>query len=92
MRSWSRELTEAVSGTRCELLFGLPAYDDSGVEYHDPKVENLSSALSGCAATGREVREEFCRIRDLLRSPLHTVKRRQPDNSAGLELATGEKR
>ena len=50
MRSWSRELTEAVSGTRCELLFGLPAYDDAGVGYHDPEVENLSSALSGCAA------------------------------------------
>ena len=50
MRSWSRELTEAVSGTRSELLFGLPAYDDAGVGYHDPEVENLSSALSGCAA------------------------------------------
>ncbi len=58
MRSWSRELTEAVSGTRCELLFGLPAYDDAGVGYHDPKVENLSSALSGCAAglDGRSVK------------------------------------
>ena len=50
MRSWCRELTGAVSGTRSELLFGLPAYDDAGVGYHDPKVENLSSALSGCAA------------------------------------------
>ena len=50
MRSWSRELTETVSGTRCKLLFGLPAYEDAGVGYHDPRVENLSSALSGCAA------------------------------------------
>ena len=50
MRSWTCELINAVSGTRCELLFGLPAYDDADTGYHNPAVENLHSALSGCAA------------------------------------------
>ena len=26
---------------------GLPTYDDAGVGYHDPKVENLNNALLG---------------------------------------------
>ena len=29
------------------VLLGLPAYDDAGVGYHDPKVENLQTALRG---------------------------------------------
>lgn len=50
MRSWTCELINAVSDTRGELLFGLPAYDDADTGYHNPGVENLHSALSGCAA------------------------------------------
>ena len=33
-----------------ELLLGLPAYDDAGVGYHDPRVENLDNALRGVNA------------------------------------------
>jgi hypothetical protein len=29
------------------VLLGVPAYADEGVEYHDPKVENLQNALLG---------------------------------------------
>ncbi len=50
MCSWTSQLIKAVSDTRCELLFGLPAYDDADTGYHNPAVENLHSALSGCAA------------------------------------------
>ena len=32
------------------ILFGVPTYDDAGVGYHYPAVENLANALSGIYA------------------------------------------
>jgi hypothetical protein len=34
-------------GENKPVLLGVPAYADEGVEYHDPKVENLQNALLG---------------------------------------------
>ncbi len=47
MKQWCRELAENV---KCELLFGVPAYEDADSGYHHPSVENLSSAISGISA------------------------------------------
>lgn len=33
-----------------EVLLGVPAYDDAGVEYHSPKVENIENSLLGIHA------------------------------------------
>jgi len=33
-----------------EVLLGLPAYEDAGVSYHDPKTENLANGLTGIHA------------------------------------------
>ena len=45
MSQWT---TEAVSWTKSgHVLLGVPAYEDQGVGYHDPKVENLENALMG---------------------------------------------
>ena len=33
------------------MLLGIPAYDDAGVGYHDPKIENLRNALLGIHAS-----------------------------------------
>lgn len=38
IRKWSGE---------CEVLLGLPAYNDAEVGYHDPGTKNLSNALPG---------------------------------------------
>ena len=43
----------AVRPTGCELLLGIPAYEDVGVGYHHPRVENIGSALRGIAASDR---------------------------------------
>jgi len=48
MRAWTREVI-AWAGTT-QVLLGLPAYDDAGVGYHDPRVENLENALRGVHA------------------------------------------
>jgi hypothetical protein len=48
MASWTREVL-AWAGTT-EVLLGVPVYDDAGVGYHDPKVENLKNALMGIHA------------------------------------------
>ena len=32
-------------------LLGVPAYEDAGVNYHHPQVENIRSALQGIAAS-----------------------------------------
>ena len=32
------------------VLLGVPTYDDAGVLYHDPRVENLRNALLGIHA------------------------------------------
>ncbi|MEW6600125.1 MAG: glycoside hydrolase family 18 protein [Nitrospirota bacterium] len=40
---WTREVLEWSMDSN--ILLGLPVYDDAGVGYHDPKVENLLNAL-----------------------------------------------
>ena len=50
VKRWTRELSETLHSTDCELILGIPAYEDANVGYHHPKVENLSSALKGIAA------------------------------------------
>jgi hypothetical protein len=46
--SWTEEV--ATWTAHAELLLGLPAYEDAGVGYHHPRVENLESALRGVNA------------------------------------------
>ena len=53
MTDWTRQLVGAVRPTGCELLLGIPAYEDAGVGYHHPRVENISSALRGISASDR---------------------------------------
>jgi hypothetical protein len=45
MRGWTREVLQWSPGTK--VLLGVPSYDDTGVGYHDPKVENIPNALRG---------------------------------------------
>lgn len=45
MADWTVEVLDWSEGRA--VLFGVPTYDDAGVEYHDPKVENLHNALLG---------------------------------------------
>lgn len=42
---WTKEILDWSGNT--PVLLGLPAYEDEGVGYHDPDVENLSTALPG---------------------------------------------
>jgi hypothetical protein len=55
MADWTTEVLEWSDGK--PVLLGVPTYDDAGVGYHDPRVENLKNALLGVH-------------RGLLRSPL----------------------
>ena len=48
MRSWTQEIL-AWSGVT-DVLLGVPVYDDSGVNYHYPHVENLKNSLAGIHA------------------------------------------
>lgn len=48
MRQWTGEILTWSGET--PVLLGLPAYDDAGVGYHDPAVENLEHALKGIHA------------------------------------------
>lgn len=48
MADWTEEVLQWSDGK--PVLLGLPTYDDAGVGYHDPKVENLETALSGIHA------------------------------------------
>ncbi len=48
MARWTTEVIGWSEG--CEVLLGLPAYDDAGVGYHDPAVENLETSLAGIHA------------------------------------------
>lgn len=48
MVAWTKEVLEWSGDT--EVLLGLPAYDDPGVGYHRPDVENLPNALLGIHA------------------------------------------
>ena len=56
MISWTRSAAGATSMNSCELILGIPACEDAGVGYHHPRVENLSSALRGISAAGRNER------------------------------------
>jgi hypothetical protein len=48
MASWTKEILVWAGNTT--VLLGAPAYEDIGVGYHDPKVENLKNALMGIHA------------------------------------------
>jgi hypothetical protein len=48
MADWTEEVLNWSEGKAA--LLGVPTYDDADVEYHDPKVENLPSALLGIHA------------------------------------------
>ena len=54
MTDWTKQLTSATRSSTCELLLGIPAYDDAGVGYHHPGVENINSALQGISASPRK--------------------------------------
>jgi hypothetical protein len=45
MAAWTREVLTWSAGA--EVLLGLPAYEDQGVGYHVPEVENLEHAIAG---------------------------------------------
>jgi hypothetical protein len=45
MAGWTEEVLRWSEGT--PVLLGVPTYDDTGVEYHIPRVENLVNALLG---------------------------------------------
>jgi hypothetical protein len=45
MADWTQEVLEWSEGK--SVLLGVPTYDDAGVEYHDPRVENITNALLG---------------------------------------------
>ena len=54
MTDWTNQLAVTVRKTGCELLLGIPAYEDAGVGYHHPSVENINSALQGISASDRK--------------------------------------
>ncbi len=45
MCSWAKEAF--AWSAPAKVLLALPAYEDAGVGYHDPRVENISNALLG---------------------------------------------
>jgi hypothetical protein len=45
MSGWTREVLQWTEGS--QILLGVPAYDDTGVGYHHPRVENIENALQG---------------------------------------------
>ena len=45
---WTQEILSW--GDEAEVLFALPTYDDEGVGYHNPEVENLQYSLAGLQA------------------------------------------
>ncbi len=48
MESWTQKVL--AWGAITDVLLGVPVYDDKGVLYHHPRVENLENALSGIHA------------------------------------------
>ena len=48
MAAWTQEILEWSETT--DVLLGIPAYDDTGVKYHYPRVENLKNSLLGIHA------------------------------------------
>jgi hypothetical protein len=59
VRRWTGEVLDW-SG-RSEVLLGIPAYDDAGVGYHDPAVENPANAMAGIFAAVNH-RDELTRL------------------------------
>ena len=47
-KQWVNEVLDW-SGKK-DVLFGIPAYEDKSVEYHNPAVENIQTAISGLSA------------------------------------------
>ncbi|MBI9075198.1 MAG: hypothetical protein JEZ02_07295 [Desulfatibacillum sp.] len=45
MAAWTRDILTWAQDS--EILLGVPVYDDTGVLYHSPRVENIRTALSG---------------------------------------------
>lgn len=45
MRAWTREVLDGAG--RARVLLGVPAYEDRGVGWHSPDVENIPVALTG---------------------------------------------
>ena len=45
MAGWTGEVLDWSGNT--PVLLGVPTYNDEGVDYHNPKVENLENALLG---------------------------------------------
>ena len=56
MTDWTRTLAGATAMNDCELILGIPAYEDAGVGYHHPRAENISSALRGISGGDRSDR------------------------------------
>lgn len=48
MCHWTSDVLNWAGNT--QVLLGIPAYNDAGMEYHSPDVENLQNALSGIHA------------------------------------------
>jgi len=48
MASWTKEVL--LWSKKASVLLGVPTYDDEGVGYHTPKVENIDNALLGIHA------------------------------------------
>lgn len=48
MKDWTEKVLNWYEPS--EVLLGLPAYNDTGVGYHDPATENLSNSLLGIHA------------------------------------------
>ena len=53
MTYWTKDLAGSLQRESGKLILGVPAYDDHGVGYHYPHVENLSAALRGISAADR---------------------------------------
>lgn len=48
LRSWTQQVLSNSQGAA--VLLGVPTYDDAGVGYHHPEVENIQTALFGIHA------------------------------------------
>lgn len=50
MADWTQDVLRWTEDGRTPVLLGLPAYEDDGVGYHHPRVENLRNGLLGIHA------------------------------------------
>lgn len=54
MRSWTQQVLDWTTATGNQqsptVLLGIPTYDDAGVGYHNPAVENMTNAVLGIHA------------------------------------------